>query len=575
MITIDNYFDATRNFIWDNYPEAIRKGHDYVKMATDEGAHWTNYYSSESVKRVIDLYLTKLNELVGKKTPSKEKKESPTPKRKAPRAQVVQPSEPVAPETPSPSTPPPDLVERIPEELRFIRRFVNMDGKSKTKDEILRFINALQKAIVEKRIRKTSAYAEQIRFIQDKLIEVYNSMKAKIKIELKPDTHEALKKLTGEQKVMASINFIKRYIGLNGKTGMKEKAHQLLDQINRAIDKGRITDSDPYIIQIDELKKHLHSFITGKGHKFLEIEKAELSGLLGILEGTEKKKFLYDTREKRLKAIRKKGHRITFKKPFYPWGTKNESRTQITVSGIEKQRGHIKIIGEWGVDTPWYNSVDALLNSIDWELMERIDNTSLSGHSCACSLNGTDDKPMLMNSMDFANMQFVTIGLKGKWHDLIGDPSPNFTAMVFGKPKMGKSYLCIDFAGYLARHHGKVLYVAKEEGLDSTLQKKLADKNVAHPNLFVSAELPVSLKGYDFIFLDSVNRLGLLPPDLLRLKSEHTSKSFIFVFQSTKDGNFRGANSFQHDVDVVIEVPEKGIAMQYGRFNQGGKTAIF
>jgi hypothetical protein len=39
----------------------------------------------------------------------------------------------------------------------------------------------------------------------------------------------------------------------------------------------------------------------------------------------------------------------------------------------------------------------------------------------------------------------------GKWKELIGDPSVGFTAMVFGKPKMGKSYLCIEFAGYLAR----------------------------------------------------------------------------------------------------------------------------
>ena len=51
--------------------------------------------------------------------------------------------------------------------------------------------------------------------------------------------------------------------------------------------------------------------------------------------------------------------------------------------------------------------------------------------------------PAIMNSMDFANMQFETIGLK-EMVDLISDPSSNFTAMVFGKPKMGKSYLCID-----------------------------------------------------------------------------------------------------------------------------------
>lgn len=53
-------------------------------------------------------------------------------------------------------------------------------------------------------------------------------MKSKIKIELKPETYDAIKRLTGEEKVMPSINFIKRYISMNGKAGMKEKTKQLL-----------------------------------------------------------------------------------------------------------------------------------------------------------------------------------------------------------------------------------------------------------------------------------------------------------------------------------------------------------
>ena len=106
--------------------------------------------------------------------------------------------------------------------------------------------------------------------------------------------------------------------------------------------------------------------------------------------------------------------------------------------------------------------------------------------------------------------------------------------MVFGKPKMGKSYLCIDFAGYLARNHGKVLYIAKEEGLDMTLQKKLNEKNVTHPNLFVSAVLPASLAAYDFIFLDSVNRLGLQPDDLNNVRMQNPYKSFIFIFSQPR-----------------------------------------
>ena len=72
-----------------------------------------------------------------------------------------------------------------------------------------------------------------------------------------------------------------------------------------------------------------------------------------------------------------------------------------------------------------------------------------------------------------------------------------------------------------------------------------------------------------------MNKLGLNPEDLNRLKAANPSKSFIFIFQATKDERFRGANTFQHDVDVVVEVPERGKAVQMGRFNQGGEMDIF
>lgn len=72
------------------------------------------------------------------------------------------------------------------------------------------------------------------------------------------------------------------------------------------------------------------------------------------------------------------------------------------------------------------------------------------------------------------------------------------------------------------------------------------------------------------MFLDSVNKLNL---SSVELKSENPNVSFIFIFQTTKVGNFRGTNQFQHD--VVIEIPEKGKAVQFGRFNQGGEINIF
>lgn len=490
MIATNNYFKKVDEIDFSSLPDAFKKGHEFLVKATNNGESWTSYQSSDTVKKTIDIYLAKLNEFVNnsnqaEKKQVKKEKQQQTNKEIMQEAMIKQglinPNNSLKKKKSKRSGDEfnPTMVERIPEELRFIKRFVNLNGKTKTKDEVLRFINSLQKAILEKRIRKTSSYAEQIKFIQGKLISLYNDMKAKIKIELKPETHDSLKKLTGEEKVMDSVRFIKRYISLNGKIGMKKKADGLLKQITRMVDRKRIPANDPYMNELIKITKNLEAFLDDPSMKVLAIEKNELNGLEGIL-------------------------------------------------------------------------------------------------GCACNqLNGIEEKPAIMNSMDFANMQFDTIGLNGKWFDLIGDPSSNFTAMVFGKPKMGKSYLCIDFAGYLARNHGKVLYVAKEEGLDLTLQQKLKDKDVAHPNLYVSSILPDNLSAYDFIFLDSVNKLGLKPEDLNRLKQSYPTKSFIFIFQSTKEGHFRGANSFQHDVDVVIEVPEKGKAVQFGRFNQGGEIEIF
>ena len=62
----------------------------------------------------------------------------------------------------------------------------------------------------------------------------------------------------------------------------------------------------------------------------------------------------------------------------------------------------------------------------------------------------------------------------------------------------------------------------------------------------------------------------MLTADLTALKMKYPQKSFVYFFQTTKEGHFRAANSFQHDVGVVLEIPERGKAEQFGRFNQGG-----
>jgi len=484
MITPENYYSKIKGIDFSTLPEVFQKGHAYVNRTTFDGQNWSFYQESEKIKKVVDDYFKKLGEHLNiaddrpKQVPEKTTEKRVVKKAEANPLRVIKhnagnPDQKVT------------YVERIPEELRFIKRFVLLNGKTKTKEQLLGFINGLQRAIVEKRIRKTSKWAKQIKYIQEKLVETYNAMKNSIHIELKPETLEKLKKLAQSEKLLNSIMAIKRYISLNGKPGKKEKAETFLKQLSRSLEKGTISENDAYFSEVIQIKKALENFVADSRQKVLDIQPATLNGLNGILGSTEK--------------------------------------------------------------------------------------------NCGCNgLEGLGNAPTgIMNSMDFADMKFERLGFTGKWLAFIGDPAKRFTAMVFGRPKMGKSYLCVELAGYLARNFGKVLYVAREEKLDATLQDKLNDTKVKHSNLFVSDDLPEDLSPYRFVFLDSVNKLGLSPVDLEGLKTAFPQTSFIHVFQTTKEGNFRGANAFQHDVDVVIEVPELGRAVQFGRFNQGGEMEIF
>jgi len=78
---------------------------------------------------------------------------------------------------------------------------------------------------------------------------------------------------------------------------------------------------------------------------------------------------VYDTNDKKAKAVRKKGNIITFKKKFYPRGTSDTGYTQILVTGFEKQGGSVKIEGK-SYDSKWYDSMDSLIKDVDWEKME-------------------------------------------------------------------------------------------------------------------------------------------------------------------------------------------------------------
>lgn len=491
MITQKNYFEKVEagEVKRGDLPPALQKGFDFVSKATQEGTNWEKYHKSDSINRIVNTYFSTLDEFLksqGKPKAAAPKKEAEKKSEDKPKPALPKERKVVATSKQEPTKSyRSNLVELTSLELKFIRRFINLNDKKKDRNQIRLFISALQKAIRERKINKTSKYAAQIMHIQELLLKLYSKFKNDrhgIVVELNESLLNELRPLLGNEIEYPSVKFIKSYISLQGRVIETQKVKSLAARIKKAIPK-KMDSDDKYWPEILKIIKRLEAFIRENPRTgVLRIDQRELNGLSGILS------------------------------------------------------------------------------------------------DCGCELDGLNGavrvpENTIMNSMDVVDLNFEKLGFTGKWLELIGNPAPDFTAMIFGRPKMGKSYFAVEWAGYLARNHGRVLYVAQEEGIDDTIQEKL--KSVAHPQLDVSNFLPDDLSGYDFIFLDSVTRLGLTPKDLNEIKAQYPQKAFIYIFQTTKQGHFRGNNEFQHDVDIIIEVPEKGKVIQYGRYNQGGSMDIF
>jgi hypothetical protein len=527
MLNTTNYFQKTSNIDWENVPEALAKGHRLVEGASQE--NWSPYRTNENIKRVVDAYMLKLDEymvqnpakpIAVKKAPVKVTASKPEKKYNYEGKEVeirpaggrsskfivwdVKTNQVFSNErfddvseakqfirdnkmtllkvverevTPTYKT---DSIEYIDTDVQFIKRYAAMHGKVKSQAQILTLIHSLQKAMLERRIRKTSTYAKEIETMQQQLISCYEQMGEMAEIKIDSKNLKRYLEIAHSQAGMLSISLLKAYVSLNGKRDIKDKAERLFNRIKKAVEQGKITKSDKYATKLDDAFQTLKTYIDGDS-KILNINKAQLNGLMGIVGGE-----------------------------LFP-----------------KSKG----------------------------------------------VSGMDDNGMIVNSGELLKMDFQTIGLQGKYRQLIGDPSVGFFAMVFGLPKSGKSTMCLDFANHLAANHGKVLFCAIEEGFGYTLKEKIERLKANHPNLYVTDRVPEHLDQFQFVFIDSVSKAGLEVSDMDEMRKMNPNTSFIFIYHTTKEGKFRGVNAHAHEVDVIIEV-EKGKATSTGRFNAGGSVSL-
>jgi hypothetical protein len=157
---------------------------------------------------------------------------------------------------------------------------------------------------------------------------------------------------------------------------------------------------------------------------------------------------------------------------------------------------------------------------------------------------------------------FKTLEFTGKWQTLVGTPEANFCCMVYGKPGQGKSYFTLELSEYLSKHFGQVLFNSSEEGASLSLQNKISNFDMKHIFLgdaknINDLQLLLSKSPYKFVVIDSVNHMNISPEDLRKLRGLHPDKGFICIHQSTKGGDFKGGNEYEHDADISIRIDNR------------------
>ena len=256
MLTTKNYFTEIKDIDWAAMPEALSKGHNLVVGASQ--SNWSAYNSNENIKRVVDAYFAKLGDYLKKNAPAKTSKALPekavkTAPKQAPRLNykglkveirpvsatsskfviwdlktgqkfanekfdsieeakhfvdanemvLVKAAKPAPEEDEDENEATP--IERIDTDVQFIKRYASMHGKVKTQAQVLNLLNGLQKAILERRIRKDSPYAKEVNLMQEQLIKAYEKMGEMAEIKIDSKNLKRYLEIAGSQENMLSI----------------------------------------------------------------------------------------------------------------------------------------------------------------------------------------------------------------------------------------------------------------------------------------------------------------------------------------------------------------------------------
>jgi hypothetical protein len=277
-LTINNYKEATKNIDFKKLPEAAQE-------ANKEFDSFADFYNEDKdIKEMLDNHFKIVEPYLNKESNSNSTKQTPAKTKVKRNASKKKTSSTNKKQTiTKKATRKPNEVALMPLEIKIIRRYLNMNGKTVTERQVSLLYKVIQKAATEKTIRKTSKYADEIKKIGNDLAKTYKAMGGTCKFEVPEFMYEKLKSILDSYGVTPAIALIKRFINLYGNITI-DKAKRLLTSIVNAKKNGKVRKNDKAYSKVNQVQKHLEDYLESDK---LIVTNIQLNGLKGVT-GLEK-----------------------------------------------------------------------------------------------------------------------------------------------------------------------------------------------------------------------------------------------------------------------------------------------
>ncbi len=258
-------------------------------------------------------------------------------------------------------------------------------------------------------------------------------------------------------------------------------------------------------------------------------------------------------------------------------GRKRIDRLEFTPIALQKPKAPVPVVARGGnVYTPpdeRKGSIHAEASRKKKKLVVNVKKMLPAGSVKSKAIDRVLSKAKLsgvVQGNDLKNLSFKRIPLDGEYRQIFGPYIYSDTQIgIHGGPGHGKTVYLLKLAMYFAKRDLRTVYVSKEEFGRSTMTEKVQQFDFHHPNLYYAKKdlSKVKFEDYDVVILDSVNKLKMTLEDYVDFVEKHGPRIYVAVMQTTKAGDFKGGQEWEHEMDIFGEVVNRKLVLRKNRYD--------